>query len=122
MLAAALALIADLPWTLTVIGDGPARDAVRAMFAEFSAGRIEWLGEKPATEVVDLLYRGGTFVWPGTGEAYGIAYMEAQAAGLPVVAQKTAGVPEVVKDGVTGTLTPAGDTMAFAACHRADAG
>ena len=114
MLAAALALIADLPWTLTVIGDGPARDAVRAMFAKFSAGRIEWLGERPVTEVVHLLYEGGTYVWPGTGEAYGIAYMEAQAAGLPVVAQKTAGVPEVVKDGVTGTLTPAGDTLAFA--------
>ena len=64
---------------------------------------------------------GGTYVWPGTGEAYGIAYMEAQAAGLPVVAQKTAGVPEVVKDGVTGTLTAAGDASAFARCHCADA-
>ena len=114
MLAEALALIADLPWTLTVIGDGPACDEVKALFAKFSPGRIEWLGEKPATEVVRLLYEGGTYVWPGTGEAYGIAYMEAQAAGLPVVAQRAAGVPEVVKDGVTGALTVAGDTVAYA--------
>ena len=114
MLAEALALLGERPWKLSVIGDGPERVVVKAMFAEFGAERIEWLGQKHAGEVVDLLYRGGTFVWPGTGEAYGIAYLEAQAAGLPVVAQKTTGVPEVVKDGVTGTLTTAGDIRAFA--------
>jgi glycosyltransferase involved in cell wall biosynthesis len=114
MLAKALALLGARPWKLSVIGDGPERVAVKAMFGAFGAERIEWLGQKLAGEVVDLLYRGGTFVWPGTGEAYGIAYLEAQAAGLPVVAQKTAGVPEVVKDGVTGTLTTAGDTRSFA--------
>jgi glycosyltransferase involved in cell wall biosynthesis len=114
MLAEALALIEDLPWTLTVIGDGPQCDEVKALFAKFGAARIEWLGEKPAKEIVQILYEGGTYVWPGTGEAYGIAYMEAQAAGLPVVAQRAAGVPEVIKDGVTGTLTAAGDTVAYA--------
>lgn len=114
MLAEALALLGERPWKLSVIGDGPERVAVKAMFGEFGAERIEWLGQKQAGEVVDLLYRGGTFVWPGTGEAYGIAYLEAQAAGLPVVAQQTAGVPEVVRDGVTGTLTTAGDTRTFA--------
>jgi len=114
MLAESLALLADRPWMLSVIGDGPEGEAVRAMFADFGAGRVEWLGQKQAGEIVDLLYQGGTFVWPGTGEAYGIAYLEAQAAGLPVVAQKTAGVPEVVKDGVTGALTAAGDAKAFA--------
>ena len=76
--------------------------------------RVEWLGQKGAGEVEELLVQGGTYVWPGTGEAYGIAYMEAQAAGLPVVAQATAGVPEVVKDGVTGLLTAAGDVRAYA--------
>ena len=67
-------------------------------------------------------YQGGTYVWPGTGEAYGIAYMEAQAAGLPVVAQKTAGVPEVVKDGVTGYVDGGWRYRAYARCHCADAG
>jgi glycosyltransferase involved in cell wall biosynthesis len=87
---------------------------VKTLFAKFGRDRIEWLGERQAREIVDLLYQGGTYVWPGTGEAYGIAYMEAQAAGLPVVAQATAGVPEVVTDGVTGALTAAGDTKAYA--------
>ncbi len=76
-------------------------------------GSNGWVRGRP-DEVADLLYQGGTYVWPGTGEAYGIAYMEAQAAGLPVVAQATAGVPEVIRDGVTGTLTVAGDTKAYA--------
>ena len=55
------------------------------------------------------------FVWPGHGEAYGLAYLEAQAAGLPVVAQATHGVPSVVVGGETGILTPAGDVAAYRA-------
>ena len=62
----------------------------------------------------DVLYSAGIYVWPGYGEAYGLAYLEAQAAGLPVVAQDIAGVPEVVRDGQTGFLTPPGDVAAFA--------
>ena len=65
-----------------------------------------------------LLQSGGIYVWPGFGEAYGLAYLEAQAAGLAVVAQRTAGVPEVVQNGITGILTEAGDTGAFAAAIR----
>ena len=65
-----------------------------------------------------ILAGGSIYVWPGTGEAYGLAYLEAQAAGLPVVAQAVAGVPEVVRDGATGLLTPAGDIPAYAAAVR----
>ncbi|MBY5360177.1 glycosyltransferase family 4 protein [Rhizobium leguminosarum] len=113
MLAKALRLIEDRPWTLAVIGDGPLRQEVQALFAGL-AGRIEWLGERNAIEIVELLGRGGIYVWPGCGEAYGLAYLEAQAAGLPVVAQETAGVPAVVEAGVTGLLTPEGDVAAYA--------
>ncbi|OAV49233.1 glycosyl transferase [Rhizobium sp. WYCCWR10014] len=113
MLAKALRLIEDRSWTLAVIGDGPMRQEVQALFADFP-GRIEWLGERNAVEVAELLGRGGVYVWPGCGEAYGLAYLEAQAAGLPVVAQETAGVPAVVEAGVTGLLTPDGDVAAYA--------
>ncbi|MBY2916919.1 glycosyltransferase family 4 protein [Rhizobium leguminosarum] len=113
MLANALRLIEDRPWTLAVIGDGPMRQEVQALFADFP-GRIEWLGERNAIEIAELLGRGGLYVWPGCGEAYGLAYLEAQAAGLPVVAQETAGVPAVVEAGVTGLLTPEGDVAAYA--------
>ncbi|TPJ40546.1 glycosyltransferase family 4 protein [Mesorhizobium sp. B2-5-13] len=114
MLAQALGLIGHLPWTMSVVGDGPARDEVKAQFAGFAADRIEWLGAIEPAAVPDVLYGGGIYVWPGYGEAYGVAYLEAQAAGLPVVAQDIAGVPEVVRDGQTGFLTPPRDVAAFA--------
>ncbi|QKD01634.1 glycosyltransferase family 4 protein [Mesorhizobium loti] len=114
MLAQALGSIGHLPWTMSVVGDGPARDEVKAQFAGLPADRIEWLGAIEPAAVPDVLYSGGIYVWPGYGEAYGVAYLEAQAAGLPVVAQDIAGVPEVVRDGQTGFLTPPGDVAAFA--------
>jgi glycosyltransferase involved in cell wall biosynthesis len=64
--------------------------------------------------VPNLLRGAGIYVWPGCGEAYGLAYLEAQAAGLPAVAQHIAGVPEVVRHGITGLLTPAGEIAALA--------
>jgi glycosyltransferase involved in cell wall biosynthesis len=118
LLAEALSFILDLPWTLTVIGDGVMRREIVALFSAIPAGRIEWLGEVDPDRMPDHLKSGGTYVWPGFGEAYGLAYLEAQAAGLPVVAQNTAGVPEVVQNGVTGLLTPPGDAGAFAAAIR----
>ena len=114
MLARALELIRDRDWTLTIIGDGPMRAEVRALFSGFDGDRITWLGELASPEIVAELRAGGIYVWPGCGEAYGLAYLEAQAAGLPVIAQATAGVPEVVMNGITGILTPAGDLEAYA--------
>ncbi len=115
MLADALSLIADQPWNLTIVGDGPSRHEVEQLFSGLDANRVRFLGELSAESIVVELANSGIYVWPGCGEAYGLAYLEAQAAGLPVVAQNTAGVPEVVKSGVTGYLTPEGDVAAYAA-------
>lgn len=119
MLAKALERLLDLPWRLTVIGDGPLRAETTALFAGIPAERLDWLGEMAPENVPAALAGGGLYVWPGAGEAYGIAYLEAQAAGLPVVAQNTAGVPAVVRDGETGLLTPEGDIDAYATAVRA---
>jgi glycosyltransferase involved in cell wall biosynthesis len=113
-LATSLALIADLPWTLSIAGDGECRQQVEQAFAAFAPDRIEWLGALSEEAVGKLLARGSVFVWPGHGEAYGLAYLEAQAMGLPIVAEAIAGVPEVVEHDQTGLLTPAGDRDAFA--------
>ncbi|MEI4471241.1 glycosyltransferase family 4 protein [Frigidibacter sp. MR17.24] len=102
-------LPAGCDWQLSVAGDGPARDAVRALFADLPPARIDWRGELDAAAVARLLQEGAVYLWPGCGEAYGLAYLEAQAAGLPVVAWATAGVPEVVAAGETGILTAEGD-------------
>jgi glycosyltransferase involved in cell wall biosynthesis len=113
-LARALDLIPDVPWHLTVIGDGPLRSEVQALYAGFPAHQIGFQGEKLPEQIPRLLSSCDIYVWPGCGEAYGLAYLEAQGAGLPVVAQKTAGVPAVVRHGQTGLLTAEGDIAAYA--------
>lgn len=118
-LAEALRLIEDRPWRLSVVGDGPLRAEVEALFSGFGDGRVSLLGQKPPAAVQQILAGGALYVWPGCGEAYGLAYLEAQAAGLPVVAWRIAGVPEVVEDGETGCLTAPGDHAAYAAAIAA---
>lgn len=118
MLAEALTRIGDEAWTLSIIGDGRSRQEVEALFARFGEDRIRLHGELTQEGVAALLSESAIHVWPGCGEAYGLAYLEAQAAGLPVVAQATAGVPEVVQDGVTGLLTADGDIDAYAGAVR----
>ncbi|MFN3825701.1 MAG: glycosyltransferase family 4 protein [Pseudorhodobacter sp.] len=100
-----------LDWHLSVAGDGPERAAVKALFSDLPEGRVRWLGALDQAGVAALLARGAVYVWPGVNEAYGLAYLEAQAAGLPVAAFHTAGVPEVV----AGGLVPDGDRAALAA-------
>lgn len=114
MLARALERMEHVPWTLSVAGDGPCRDEVRGEFMRLDPARIEWLGEKRTEEMPRFYESGAIYAWPGFGEAYGLAYLEAQAAGLPVVAQDIDGVPGVVCSGETGILTPPGDVDAFA--------
>ena len=118
MLARSLSLLADRPWTLTIVGDGPCRQDVHDAFSGLPAERLIWLGETNARDIPGILAENTVYLWPGCGEAYGLAYLEAQAAGLPVIAQNTAGVPEVVNDGETGLLTSQGDIDAYAAAIR----
>ncbi|WGF86251.1 glycosyltransferase family 4 protein [Marinivivus vitaminiproducens] len=114
LLARSLELLADRPWQMAVVGGGPAAAEVKAAFSTIGKGRIAWLGERDTADVADVLAAADLYVWPGVNEAYGIAYLEAQAAGLPVVAMATAGVPEVVADGRSGRLVPLDDCGAFA--------
>ena len=114
-LAAALgALPAGLNWRLTIVGDGPEWDAVRAMFAGLPETRVAWAGQRDAAGVAAAMAGADLYVWPGFGEAYGIAYLEAAAAGLPALAMDCGGIGSVVADGMTGLLTPEGDLKAYA--------
>lgn len=117
-LSRTLQMLLDMPWRLAVIGDGPVRAEVLAAFSPIPPDRIDWMGEMEPESVPDVLSACDLYVWPGIGEAYGMAYLEAQAMGLPVVAQDTAGVAAVVAHGETGWLTPAGDLAAHAAAIR----
>lgn len=118
MLAASLNLLPNLSWRLTIVGDGPAAQKVKALFRTLPGDRIRWMGVLPAEAIPAELCKAHLYLWPGFGEAYGMAYLEAQAAGLPVIAQDVAGVPSVVRNGETGILVPQGDVSAFADAVR----
>ena len=122
VLAKALGLLKDKPWRALLVGDGPARAEVEAMMAPFNGGeRVRFAGALPHAELPAVYAGADLYLWPAINEAYGMAFLEAQAAGLPVVAGRTGGVPAVVADGVTGVLTPIGDAAAFAAAVGATA-
>ncbi len=118
-LAEALAHLKDLPWRLLVAGDGAARAEVAAALEACAPGRSLLLGALGMAEIAALDGAADLFAWPAVNEAYGMAMLEAQAAGLPVVSCATRGVPDVVVDGQTGLLAPPGDPVAFAARLRA---
>ncbi len=116
VLAEALAALPpSLDWRLTVVGDGPERPTVAAMFAGLRGDRILWGGERDADGVAEAMAGADLYLWPGIGEAFGMAYLEAAAAGLPALAMDCGGIGSVVEDGVTGVLTPEDDVPAFTA-------
>ena len=118
VLGAALSELLDLPWTLEVIGDGPARAEVDAALAPLG-DRVHYAGALDETAIAARLSGADLFVWPAINEAYGMALLEAQASGLPVVASSSGGVGDIIADGTTGLLAPPGDSAAFAAAVRA---
>ena len=111
ILGRALSGLLDRPWRLLVAGDGPARQQVDDALATLGP-RVAWLGVQEADALPGLYAAADAYLWPAVNEAYGMAFLEAQAAGLPVVAGRSGGVPDVV--GETGILTPAGDWASFA--------
>lgn len=104
LLAAALETVKSDGWHLDIVGDGTARADVEAAFSPLPATNVTFHGALAPDAVRHLLQRSDVFVWPGLDEAFGMAYLEAQACGLPVAALHTAGVPEVVRHQQTGLL------------------
>ncbi|WP_193172292.1 glycosyltransferase family 4 protein [Nisaea nitritireducens] len=114
ILAEALSRVpAERRWALAIAGDGAGRSEVEACFAPHQA-RVHLLGMVDAARLRTLYQAADIFVWPAINEAYGMALLEAQASGLPVVAGDVGGVPDIVRDGATGLLSPEGDVTAFA--------
>jgi glycosyltransferase involved in cell wall biosynthesis len=112
------ARLGDEKWQLLVVGDGPARAAVETALADLGPARVRYAGEQPPDALPAFHGASDIMVWPAIREAYGVALLEAQAAGLPVVAGDSGGVGDIVRHGKTGLLTRAGDAEAFAEAIR----
>ncbi|MCS6887774.1 glycosyltransferase family 4 protein [Chloroflexus sp.] len=102
---------------LVIIGDGPEHPNLRALAAELELGTsCKLLGALPDDEEVKAwYYRADLFCLPSVQEGFGIVFLEAMAAGLPIVATTAAAIPEVVPHGEAGLLVQPGDVPALAA-------
>jgi glycosyltransferase involved in cell wall biosynthesis len=98
IIAETLAQLPDIDWSLRIAGDGAARAHVEALMAPFGTS-VQFLGQLDADELIDVYRTSSLLFWPGVNEAFGLAYLEGQAAGLPVVAQDRPGVRDVLAPG-----------------------
>lgn len=98
-------------WHLFIAGDGEAADDLRPLF---DPERTSFLGRLDRPELIAAYRDADIFVWPAVNEPFGLVFLEAQAAALPVVGGFSRGVPEIVRDGETGLLTDPTDAAAFA--------
>jgi glycosyltransferase involved in cell wall biosynthesis len=115
LLAGALGRLRAPAWQLLVVGAGPARPEIEAALNRLGPGRVAFAGVLPEAALPGPYAAADLYVWPAVREAYGLAMLEAAAAGLPVIAGREGGVEEVVRDGLTGVLTSPRDPAAMAA-------
>lgn len=100
---------------LTLIGDGPARRQLEARAAGLGlAEAVAFTGYLGQDEVAAHLARSDLFALPSFAEGVPVVLMEAMATGLPVLATRIAGIPELVEDGLSGRIVAPGDLDAFA--------
>ena len=104
-----------------LVGDGPGREAIRAQTAEAGLEReVVMHGALPRPAVARLMARADVIAQPsvptrrGSREGIPVSVMEGMACGLPAVASRISGIPELVDDGENGLLVPPGDARALA--------
>jgi glycosyltransferase involved in cell wall biosynthesis len=108
---------AGVPFRAAIVGDGPDRGVIEKAVRETgSSDRIELLGER--SDVAEQLAASDVFVLSSRSEGMPVSVLEAMAAGVAVIASAVGGVPELVTDGETGLLVPAGDRAALSAALR----
>jgi len=122
VLIAALAMLPDLPWQLTIAGDRTRdRDAAAQLDADIARhaleNRVAVLGAVSPQRLAALYSGADVFVLASHFEGYGMAYAEAIAHGLPVIGTRGGAIPETVPPDA-GLLVAPGDIPAFAHALR----
>jgi glycosyltransferase involved in cell wall biosynthesis len=101
---------------LEIVGDGPERPRLERLARSLDLGRhVRFLGQVDFRALVEAYARCEVFCLPSLQEGFGMVYLEAMAAGKPVIACRGTAVEELVEDGVNGLLVPPGDERALAA-------
>jgi colanic acid/amylovoran biosynthesis glycosyltransferase len=112
----------EIAFHYDLIGDGPLAPSLRAQIkAAGLSDRVRMHGSLPHATVQKILGESDVFVLPsvtaadGDQEGIPVALMEAMASGMPVVATRHSGIPELVEDGRSGYLVPERDSAALRA-------
>lgn len=102
-------IVQKQPAKLMMVGDGPERKMAEDLCAQLQIDEhVVFLGN--SNDVYRVLCFSDLFLLPSQTESFGLAALEAMAARTPVICTNQGGLPEVVEDGVSGYLTPVGDT------------
>jgi teichuronic acid biosynthesis glycosyltransferase TuaC len=111
--------VPEVRWV--VIGDGPERPGLERLAAQLGvADRIDWLGQRPPDEALTELARCHVMALPSVDEAFGVAYVEALACGVPAIGCEGEGGPEeIVTFGEGMLLVPPREPDALAEAIRA---
>ncbi len=91
---------------LAIVGDGPNREALEAHFA---GTNTHFVGYLQGLELASAYASGDAFIFPSRTETLGLVLLEAMAAGCPVVAANSGGIPDIVTDGENGYLFDVND-------------
>src|SRR5215210_3965041 len=114
-LVAAAGLLEDPSAQVLLVGDGPERKALEREAERIGVGdRVCFLGFVAHERLPALLAHADVLVLPSVYEELGTVLLEAMWAGLPIVASRTGGIPDVIEDGVNGLLVPPGEPEALA--------
>ena len=102
---------------LALVGDGPHREALEKHFAGTNTFFVGYLA---GTDLASAFASADAFIFPSRTETLGLVLLEAMAAGCPVVAARSGGIPDIVTDGVNGYLfePKSDDSGAIAATLR----
>lgn len=113
----AIAACANVGLGLDVIGTGAELPRLKKIVVECGAS-VRWLGVMPNKQLPDLFRGYQYFILPSHWEGLPKALIEAMAAGLVCIGNDTTGINEIIKDGVTGYLSPSADAAALAETLR----
>jgi glycosyltransferase involved in cell wall biosynthesis len=101
---------------LRVVGAGPELERLKSLAARLRLqDRVEFAGHVSYARLAAEYHRATVFCLPSRQEGFGIVFLEAMAAGLPIVAARAGAAPEVLAGGECGVLVPPGDPEALAA-------